>query len=371
MFESPLKKLHEELNANFGEFAGWSVPMDYGTIIGEHLAVRKDVGIFDITHMGRIRITGEDALKLLEVAFTKKIEKTKEGFMSGPTLALNEYARVIDDEMLYRVSGKEFLSVTNAAFKSRIIDHLIELSKKFELNVKIEDLTFKYALFAVQGPKSRDVLVAAGLKEATELAPLQFKIFEENLREGIFLISRSGWTGEDGFEIWVNMEKAGETFKKIVSHGAKPVGIAARDSLRMEMGFVLGGNEYGEDPFVYPCAISLRYGMGAIDWEKSGFFGEKALRTCRREGARWLRYGFVMKKDWSKFVPRKGNKIFVDDIEIGWITSGNFSPILNRGVAQGYIDSRYAIAGDVVEIIDDRRRKGEAKIEDFPLIEKK
>ncbi|MGC8752307.1 MAG: glycine cleavage system aminomethyltransferase GcvT [Fervidicoccaceae archaeon] len=371
MFESPLKSLHEELNASFGEFAGWNVPMDYGSIIGEHLAVRKDAGIFDITHMGRIKISGKDALELLEVIFSKKIQKTKEGFMSGPTLALNELARVIDDEMLYRLPNGEFLSVTNAAFKARMIEHLTKIAKINGLEVMVEDISFKYALFAVQGPRSKDVLDTVGLKEATSLAPLQFTTFEASSNQGIYLISRSGWTGEDGFEIWVDIRKAGELYKKIVSSGAKPVGIAARDSLRMEMGFVLGGNEYGEDPKKYPCAISLRYGMGAIDWDKSGFVGEEALRACRREGARWLRYGFIMKKDWSRFIPRKGNRIFIDDVEVGWITSGSFSPILNRGIAQGYLDSRYAITGEIVEIVDERGRKGEAKIEDFPLIKSK
>jgi len=370
MLESPLKKLHEELGASFGEFAGWNVPMNYSSVIEEHLTVRRDVGIFDITHMGRLKISGSDALNLLEAAFTKRIGKTKEGRMSGPTLALNESARVIDDEMAYRLGAGDFLLVTNAAFKERMIDHLKWIAKVRGLDAMVEDITMRYALFAVQGPKSREVLEKAGIKYAGELEPLEFRVFEGAKDDGIFLLSRSGWTGEDGYEVWVRIEASIEVFKRLVSAGAKPVGIAARDSLRMEMGFVLGGNEYGEDPRLFPCATSLRYGMGAIDWEKSGFIGESVLRACRREGARWLRYGFVMKKDWARFIPRKGYGIYVDGIHVGWITSGNFSPILNRGIAQGYIDSRYAITGDAVEISDGKGRSGEAKIEDFPLIKK-
>ncbi|MEM4044302.1 MAG: glycine cleavage system aminomethyltransferase GcvT [Fervidicoccaceae archaeon] len=371
MKEIPLKKLHEQLGANFGEFAGWLVPMDYGSVIQEHQSVRKSVGIFDISHMGRIAIRGEDSIYLLEKTFTKKIQKTKEGFMSGPTLALNYFARVIDDEMLYRVSNTEFLSVPNAAYKDRMIGHLNEIAKNEKLRVTIDDLTDKYVMFAVQGPKSPEAMEKIGLKDALELKPLQFMIQNADMQNGVYLISRSGWTGEDGFELWIRVEKGEEIYRKLLEAGAVPVGIAARDSLRMEMGFVLGGNEYGEDPRHYPCATSLRYGMGAIDWDKVGFIGEETLRACRREGARWLRFGFIMRKEHSRYIPRKGSKILVEDIEIGWITSGSFSPVLERGIAQGYIDSRYAIVGEHVEIVDERGRKGTAKIEDFPLINRK
>jgi len=369
--ELPLKRVHEELGASFGEFAGWHVPMNYGSVLQEHLSVRNEAGIFDISHMGRIKIKGEDSLKLLEKIFTKKIQKTKEGNLSGPTLALNEVARVIDDEMLYNLGGGEYLSVTNAASKDRMLQHLKMITAKEGFKVEIEDLTWDYALFAVQGPKSFDVVSTFGMKEALDLKPLQFIVFNPSEKNGIFLISRSGWTGEEGFELWVDVKKAADIYKNILAAGAKPVGIAARDSLRMEMGFVLGGNEYGEDPRFFPCAVSLRYGMGAIDWEKQGYVGESMLRSCRKEGSRWLRYGFVMKKEFARYIPRKGNKIYVEDVEVGWVTSGSFSPVLERGIAQGYLDSRYALVGESVKIVDERGRYGLAKIEEFPLLKRK
>jgi len=209
-----------------------------------------------------------------------------------------------------------------------------------------------------------------GGKDIASLKPLEFLINTRLGEANIYIASRSGWTGEDGFEFWIKHEEARKLYRSLLEVGVKPVGIASRDSLRIEMGFVLGGHEYGEDPTVYPCALSLRYGLGAIDWSKTGYVGERALRACRREGVRWVRVGIVMKKKWARFIPRQGYKIMVEDQIIGWITSGTFSPIRKRGIGQAYIDTRYAILGEPVLVVSDRGRSGEAKIQDFPLIKK-
>ncbi|AFH42381.1 glycine cleavage system aminomethyltransferase GcvT [Fervidicoccus fontis] len=366
-----LKSLHESLGATIGEFAGWEVPMVYNSTISEHLNVRNEVGIFDVSHMGRLRLKGKDSLELLEKVFTKKIAKTKINFMSGPALALNEYARVIDDEMWYKVNDEEWLGVANAATRLRVLEHLEKVKEEFNFDAEIEDLTERYVMLAVQGPKSPEVAEKAGINGALQLKPLEFKLDIKLGEYPIFLISRSGWTGEDGFEIWVENSIAENVYKNFLEAGAKPIGIVARDTLRMEMGYVLGGNEYGEDPMRFPCAISLRYGLGSIDWEKHGYIGENALRACRREGARWIRLGAIMKKDFSRFVPRSGYKIYVEDIEVGWVTSGTYSPVLERGIAQLYIDSRYAIVGESIKIKDAKGKEAEAKLSDFPLIQKK
>jgi len=138
----------------------------------------------------------------------------------------------------------------------------------------------------------------------------------------------------------------------------------------MEMGFVLGEHEYGEDPVKYPCALSLRYGMGAITWSKKGFAGEEALRACRREGVRWIRVGLKLAKEAGSIVPRTGDQVYVEDVNVGWVTSGSYSPVLKRGIAQAYVDSRYALFGEYVEVVV-RGKRVEAKIVDFPFIEKK
>ncbi|MGC9210410.1 MAG: glycine cleavage system aminomethyltransferase GcvT [Acidilobus sp.] len=366
----PLYDLHKELGATFGEFAGWTVPMSYTSTIEEHMAVRQSAGIFDISHMGRLRLTGPDAARLLDYAFTKVVSSTKEGFMSGPTLALNEHARVIDDEMWYRLPGGEWLAVPNAAARERIKGHLALLASSRGFKVDIEDLTDKYSMLAIQGPRSAEIMKSLGAPWAAELKPLEFRVNVELAGARAFLVSRSGWTGEDGFEVWAEHSEAEKIYRAALSRGAKPAGIAARDTLRIEMGFVLGGNEYGEDPIKFPCAVSLRYGMGAIDWSKRGFYGEEALRACRREGLRWIRVGVEMKKSHARFIPRSGYKVYVEDVEVGWVTSGTFSPVLGRGIGQAYVDVRYAVFGEPVTVIDDKGRSGEGKIVDFPFIRK-
>lgn len=366
--EVPLLSFHvKRLGASVGEFAGWRVPMSYTSTLEEHMAVRTSVGVFDVSHMGRLRIKGPDSLALLEAVFTRRISKTKEWFMSGPTLALNVYARVRDDEMPYKVSDEEWLLVPNAAYTEKMKKHLEAKARELGLKAEVEDLTAKYAMIAVQGPKAVDVMEKLGAPWAADLKPLEFRLNEKLAGVEVYLVSRSGWTGEDGFEVWAEPGSMAKVIEAALEAGAKPVGIAARDTLRIEMGFVLGGHEYGEDPAKYPCALSLRYGMGAIDWSKKGFEGEEALRACRREGVRWIRVGLVMKKKYARVVPRQGYKIYVEDQPVGWVTSGTFSPILKRGIGMGYIDVRYAITDEPVQI-EARGRMAEAKISDFPLI---
>jgi len=363
----PLYSLHAELGASFGEFAGWEVPMVYTSTIEEHMAVREAAGVFDISHMGRLAIRGPESLDLLERLYTKRLAKTKEGFMSGPTLALTPLARVMDDEMFYRVSDEEWLVVPNAAVAEKMRDYLRGKAAEYGLQAEVVDLQDKYVLLAVQGPRAVEAFERLGAGWLAELRPLEFRVGVEVAGARLFLVSRSGWTGEDGFEVWAEPAEAERLYRALLGVGVKPVGIAARDTLRIEMGFVLGGHEYGEDPLRYPCALSLRYGLGAIDWKKTGYVGEEALRACRREGVRWIRVGFVMKKKYARFIPRQGYPLMVEGERVGWVTSGTFSPVIKRGVGMGYIDARYAIIGEPVEI-EARGRLHEAKLQEFPLI---
>jgi aminomethyltransferase len=369
--EIPLREFHvRELGAQMGEFAGWEVPMLYESAVREHMVVRESVGVFDISHMGRLRVRGSHALDLLEAVFTKRVSKTREGFMSGPMLALNVWARVRDDEMAYRVSDDEWLLVPNAAYTEKMVEHLRSTAERLGLSdVVVEDLTRELAMIAIQGPKAVEAMEAVGAQWASELRPLEFRLDAELAGVRAFLVSRSGWTGEDGFEVWARPRETLEIYRALLKAGVKPVGIISRDTLRIEMGFVLGGNEYGEDPTRWPCALSLRYGMGAIDWGKKGYEGYEALHACRREGVRWIRVGFVMKKKYARIIPRHGYRILVEGEPVGWVTSGAYSPVIGRAVGMGYIDVRYAILDEPVEI-EARGRIVEARLREFPLIPK-
>jgi len=368
VIKTHLWEFHEkELGATMGEFGGWEVPMLYTSSMEEHNIVRTAVGIFDVAHMGRIKLTGPDVLPFLQKLYPKDMSKTKEYWMSGPTLALNEYARVKDDEMAYKVSDEEWFVIANAPYREKMLKYYDEVIKKYGFKVQVEDLTLKLAMIAVQGPKVEEVFEKVGAGWANDLHTLEFRMNEEIAGQKVYLISRSGWTGEDGFEIWAEPKAMVEIYRALLKAGAKPVGIICRDTLRIEMGFVLGGDEYGEDPTKFPPACCLRYGLGAIDWNKRGYIGEEALRACRREGCRWIRVGIRMKKKHARAILRHGYTVYVEDQPVGWITSGTYSPYLRRSVGQAYIDARYALFGDTVEV-EIRGKRYEGRIFDFPLI---
>lgn len=364
----PLWEFHvRELGADMGEFAGWEVPMMYTGALQEHMIVRTDAGVFDVSHMGRIRVSGPDAEPFLQRIFTKNIAKTKEYHLSGPTLVLNAYARVKDDEMPYKVSDEEWLVVVNALYRDKMLKYYENVIKTHNFDVRVEDLTSKYAMIAIQGPRSAEILEKICGDWIHDLRALQFRIGESVGEHDAFLISRSGWTGEDGFEIWAEPKNMVDIYRALLKAGVKPVGIICRDMLRIEMGYVLGEHEYGEDPLRFPPANSLRYGLGAIDWNKRGFVGEEALRAYRREGVRWVRVGIKMRRKHARAVIRQGYKLYVEDQVIGWVTSGTYSPYLKTAIGQAYVDVRYAIFGDIVEV-EIRGKRYEGKIVEFPLV---
>jgi aminomethyltransferase len=359
----------EALGAEPGLFGDWEAPMRYTSTIEEHMAVRTSVAFFDVSHMGRVALRGPDVVPFIQYVYTKDLSRVKEGFMSGPTLALTELARVRDDEMLYKISEEEWLLVPNALARENMLGYFKRVISERGFRVEITDLTEKYSMLAIQGPKSVELMESLGAKWAGDLKPLEFRLNEEVAGARVYLVSRSGWTGEDGFEVWGEHGEIKKLVEALVARGVKPAGLIARDTLRIEMGFVLGGHEYGEDPVKFPCAVSLRYGMGAITWEKRGFVGEDALRACRREGVRWVRLGLRMGKEAGRLFPREGSGVYVEDVYVGWVTSSCYSPVLSRGIAMAYIDTRYAVIGEEVEV-DIRGKKYSARIVDFPFIKK-
>jgi len=359
----------EKLGAEPGLFGDWEVPMRYTSAIEEHVTIRTSVGFFDVSHMGRVLLRGPDVVSFIQYIYTKDLSRVKLGFMSGPTLALTELARVKDDEMLYKISDEEWLLVLNALAREKMLNYFKHIIEKEKFRVEIIDLTEKYSMLAIQGPRSVEFMESLRANWATDLKPLEFRLNEEVAGVKIYLISRSGWTGEDGFEIWGDHGEIKRLLDAMLSKNIKPAGLIARDTLRIEMGFVLGDHEYGEDPSKYPCAVSLRYGMGAISWGKKGFIGEEALRTCRREGVKWIRVGLKISKNAGRLFPRRDSGVYVEDIYVGWVTSGCYSPVLNRGIAMAYIDSRYAVLGEEAEV-DIRGKRYLAKIVDFPFIKK-
>ena len=215
-------------------------------------------------------------------------------------------------------------------------------------------------MLAIQGPKSIEVIESLNLKDALDLKPLTFienvKLNDLNL----LLVSRSGWTGEDGFELWVESSKVEEVWAKLLATGCKPAGLAVRDTLRMEMGYVL----YGEDIDEEVTPIEARYWV--FSYDKRGYIGYEALVKKMEEGVNRVRVGFKMKK---RIVPRHGCKIYIGEKMVGHVTSGMYSPMLKVGIAQGYMNVNHAIFGMKVDV-EVRGKRYRATIVDFPFIKR-
>lgn len=355
--ETPLIEVHEELNASIGNFAGWRMPIDYGDPLSEALNTRKEAAVFDISHLSRIVVEGSDAENLLQKLIAKDVYKGKEGSIIGPTAFLNKEAGFKDDVLVYKVSRKIFLIVGNAINHNKILNWLIENSKK-SMDVRIEDITFKTAMLALQGPKSSNIVSSLGMR----LYDIPFFNFikEINTNMGkVDLISISGWTGEEGYEFIGEPHVLAKLFKAFTEKGANPAGLGARDVLRIEMGFCLYGHEIDER--VNP--IEAKYWV--FSWEKKGYVGEDALKRIIREGVDRVRVGIMLRP--RSPLPRQGSRIYSEDVEIGVITSSTYSPVLKRPLALGYVNSRYNITGLRVSV-ETRSKKVMGKLVEPPFV---
>ncbi len=362
LHQYPLHDLHKRLGASFGEFAGWNAPMNYGSVMEEHVAVRTSVGVFDLSHMGRVFVEGSDAARLLDKLVPRAIS-SEPGQMVGPTAFLNERAGFRDDVMLYNLGEGRWLVVPNAVNREKVVGWLEEWASKLNLSVKVRDETFNLVLLAVQGPKAAEAMKAIGApSEVLELKLLRFRMNVELAGVKTLLVSRSGWTGEDGFEIIAEPSAAEKIYEALVNAGARPCGLAARDTLRIEVGFVLYGNDIDEDT----NPIEARYWWVYQPGPKKDCVGCPALREAMKRGVSRVRVGLKLDKK-ARIVPRPGDKVYVDDVEVGYVTSGAYSPVARRPLAMGYLKASHALMGFTVEV-EHRGRRIKAKVTDFPLV---
>ncbi|BBD72721.1 glycine cleavage system protein T [Sulfodiicoccus acidiphilus] len=334
------------MGADFGVFAGWSMPMSYGSYLDEHMAVRSSAAFFDLSHMGRLMVTGKK--EEFEYLVAKAIGSTEAGKMVGPTAFLTDKGTFVDDVMIYVLGESSWLVVTNAVNREKVASWI-----KRNSGLEVEDLTMEYAMVAVQGRRVWE------FTDKVEIEPLSFKKGIKYMGIETFLLSRSGWTGEDGVEIWARPEEMELLLRKLRTNGIKPAGLIARDSLRQEMGFVL----YGEDIDETVNPLEARYWVFSLEKE---FLGRNALVQALRTGVTKIRVGLKLKKG-ERVIPRRDSKIMVEDQEIGVVTSSTYSPYLTRVIGMGYVKSSHLFLGysSKVEV---RGRRIEAKLTDFPLV---
>ena len=359
--KSPLHDIHKELGAKFTEFAGFEMPIQYASIKEEHLTVRRNVGVFDVSHMSNIWISGSDAEKLISLTTLEDASRIPEG-KSQYTAILREDGTVIDDTIFMHL-GDKFMMIPNAGMDVTITKWLKEKAKENNFDADVENVSKDFVILAIQGPKSRDTLQKL---TDTDLTEVKFFGCQYIDIAGVHcIISHTGYTGELGYELQITpAEDAKDVFHKILEVGEefdiKPIGLGARDTLRLEKCFILAGNEFEGGRTPLEAIMSW-----AVNWDHN-FIGKNALLKQKEQGDYERLTSF---KCVEKGIPRHGCDVQVDGEKIGTITSGTMSPCLNTGIAMGYIHPDYREKESIVEIVV-RGKPVKAKVLRPPIVPK-
>lgn len=340
MMKTPLFDVHVQLGARMIDFAGWQMPVQYSGILQEHRTVRQSAGIFDLSHMGEFLIAGPDAAQNLQRLTTNDVFKLQPG-QAHYTFICLENGGIVDDVILYRIDHDQYYMVVNAA---NIEKDRLYLRERLQGRAVLTDRSSETALIAVQGPSSPKIIASLTSFDVDQLAP--FHAARTDVAGIDVLLSRTGYTGEDGFELYAHAGDAVRLWERLMeaggAHEMVPVGLGARDTLRLEARLPLYGNELTEERS--PVAAGLSF---AVKWDKGPFIGREALWTEKEEGSKERLIGFIMDE---RGVPRNGYPIVVDGRQIGVVTSGSFAPSLEKEIGLGYVASDFAAAGTLIGI---------------------
>ena len=323
---SPLQDQHVELGAKLVDFGGWEMPLSYpdGTI-SEHLACRNDAAVFDVSHLGTVRVNGPGSFELLQTSLTNDLRKIGPGRAQYQHLLDEADASVLDDIIVWWVAEDRFDVMPNASNTARVISV-----------IGGHDVTEERAIIAVQGPRARERLAAVSANAA---AVGHFAVADFEFEGVPCRVAGTGYTGEDGVECAVPGEIAPAFWRAVVGAGVKPAGLGARDTLRLEAGLPLHGHELGAG------ITSLQAGLGwAVSWDKGPFRGREALEPERIAGPRRRLRGLLAE---GRRPPRNGDAILVGGDVAGEVTSGNYSPVLQRGIALGFLPPKTAMGAPV------------------------
>lgn len=371
LLKTPIHAWHLKNGAKLADFGGWEMPIEYGGyqdingdkggVLAEHLAVRNKVGLFDVSHLGKIEVHGDLALDFLNSQFTNDLSKLSDG-QAQYNLLCNEQGGVIDDLIVYRRSHDNFLLIPNAANCTEVFDILNKNAKQ----IKISNAHTKYAVFALQGASSVQVLQLLGVK--TNLEYMSFSTFTlpEYPALGEITLCRTGYTGEFGYEFLPKWESAQEFWEilntAVFQSGGRVCGLGARDTLRTEMGYSLHGHELS--PSITPLQASSGW---AVALSKGDFLGSKALVAEKRDGSTRTLRGLKL---LDRGIPRSGMTVQSQDgTPCGEITSGTFSPTLKHGIALALVDPSLKIGSNVT--IDIRGKQSQAEVVRPPFVSSK
>jgi aminomethyltransferase len=342
MKRTSLYDFHRD-NAKLVDFGGYDMPIWYTTITEEHMAVRDHAGIFDVSHMGRVNVVGSDATKFVESLFPSDIANQPPGKCTY-TLMLNEAAGIIDDLIVSKMDESHYLLVINAANHTKDLGHIHKQASGFD--VEIGDVTGNTTMIAVQGPSAADALQPLTTKPLPEIK--RFTHASSEVGGCRAIIARTGYTGEDGFEIILqdtgvgNPEKALAVWNRLAA-AARPCGLGARDSLRLEAGLPLYGSDLDET--TNPIEADLRW---VVSKTKQSYVGGAALSNLARAPPRRIRRGIILEAG----IPRRGFEVTdKEGRDLGSVTSGTFSPVLKKGIAMAYMPPESSQLGSEVEVI--------------------
>lgn len=345
MKKTALYDVHVDRGARIVDFGGWAMPVQYTGILEEHHAVRQQAGLFDVSHMGEVHVHGAEAEAFLQRLLTNDVSKVAVS-QCQYTLMCNERGGVVDDVLLYRLGHDDFLIVVNAANLDKNLAWMEKQRAATGLDVNVTDVTANWSLLALQGPAAEAI---AGSIADADLASIPFFWFQDGITVGGVrcLISRTGYTGEDGFEIfcawddgprlWQALEQAGS------ASGLKLCGLGARDTLRLEARLPLYGQELDED------TSPLEAGLGMfVKLHKGDFIGREALQQQKEQGLRKRLAGFKMTE---RGIPRTGYTLQKDGADVGVVTSGTSSPTLGEQIGLGYVPPALASPGTAIDVV--------------------
>lgn len=337
---TPLNQIHKALNARMVPFAGWEMPVQYTGVIDEHLAVRKSCGLFDVSHMGEIEVSGPKALDAVQKIATNDASKLKNGQVQYSLLCYPN-GGVVDDVTLYKFSDTRYMFCVNASNAEKDFQWMQENIGRI---ADVKNISDDFGQLAIQGPLSQEILQNTC---NLDLSLIRYYHFQEGIVAGVnAIVSRTGYTGEHGFEIytkgndtvkvWQTFMEAGKNF------GIKPIGLGARDTLRLEMGFPLYGNELNEN------TTPLEAGLNKfVKLDKPDFIGKDVLEKQARQGVQKKLVGLEMIEPG---IPRSHYKIFAQEKAIGEITSGTMSPSLGKAIGMGYVAPEFSSIGTELKI---------------------
>ena len=344
---SPLHDVHERAGAKLVPFGGWEMPLQYATgTVAEHMACRTGAALFDVSHLGTVRVQGPGAHRALQWALTNDLDRAGVGAAQYTHLLDPSDASVLDDIIVWWAGPDRFDVMPNASNTDRVVGALQEGSGDLD----VTDVTSTRAVIAVQGPEARIRLAAAGGGDAASVG--RFKVAASRFGEIPVTVAGTGYTGEDGVEMAVGVEDAATVWQRLVDAGVTPAGLGARDTLRLEAGLPLHGHELG------PGITPLQAGLGwVVRWDKGDFRGRAALEAEREVGPHRRLRGLLAEKGRP---PRDGCAVRRGGDEVGVVTSGNFSPVLGQGIALALLAPDVGVGHDVV--IDVRGRDLPAQV---------